>query len=80
MFAAFWNSPRLVDGVLAGGRVKHEKHFLRSARELPVNDAVDFGKLCHQVLFVVQATRCVADDHIRTACLCRGDGVKDTLR
>ncbi len=58
---------RLIDRVLPGRRIQHKQHFTVGVRRFALNDAVDFRKLFHQVLFIVQAARRVADYNVGTA-------------
>ena len=61
---------RLLEGILAGGCVQHQQHFVRSTFERLAAYAAYLGQLVHQVHTVVQ-TACGVDKHyIRSA----GDG------
>ena len=53
--------------VLPGVRIEDQQHFLRRIRHRLLHHATDLPQLLHQVIFGVQATRRVDDQHIGVA-------------
>ena len=66
----------LLHGVLAGGAVEHEQHFVRRFGNLLLGDAHDLGQLLHQVALVVQAARRIDQHHVRALRYRRADRVE----
>ena len=66
---------RLVQRVHAGGRVEHQQHFMRRARQLLADDAMQLLQFLHQIVLGVQASRRVNEQIIRLARLRGGDGI-----
>ena len=60
---------RLRDGVLAGGGIEHQQHFVRRAVDALGDDVADFGQLAHQMVLRVQPAGGVDDQHIDPAAL-----------
>ena len=63
----------LNDGVLTGGRVENQQRFACRIGQLTADDAVDLGKLVHQVLLVMQTSCSIDDQHIGVTALCGAD-------
>ena len=66
-WTALWNILGLADGVLAGGGVEDEQHFVRGAGHALLDDAADLGQLAHQVVLGVQAAGGVDDQDVDVA-------------
>jgi hypothetical protein len=59
--------PRLGDAVLARGRVQDEEHFVRRARALTADHALDLGQLRHEIRLRVEPAGGVHDQDLRPA-------------
>ncbi|MNQ07566.1 hypothetical protein D3C85_203470 [compost metagenome] len=67
----------LVDGVLAGTGVEHQQHFVRRVGVELADHPTNLFQLFHQVVFGVQATGGVGDQHIDATGLGGLHGVED---
>ena len=66
---------RLIQRVHAGAAVEHEQHFVRRARELLADDAMQLVQFLHEIVLGVQAAGGVYEKVIRLARQRGGDGV-----
>ena len=64
----------LADAVLARRGVEHQNHFVRGLGDLLAQDAVDLGKLLHQVLLGLQPAGRVDDADVGADLHGLGDG------
>ena len=62
--------PRLLEPVLAGGRVDDEQRLVQRAGRLPLDHAPNLGELLHQVLLRVQTAGSVDDHDVDAVALC----------
>ncbi|MPN00703.1 hypothetical protein SDC9_147899 [bioreactor metagenome] len=62
--------------VLPGRAVKYQKNFVRGVGNNFTHHVLNFGKLVHQVDFVVQTTGSIYDYHIGIVCFCRTQRIK----
>ena len=72
--------PGLGQSVLACGPVQHHQSLPVGVRIFLVNDPVNLFQLFHQILFIVEAARRVADQDVRMAGLGGGHRIEDYRR